>query len=132
MSAGRVEVFLVPIYVVSAAFRVGTTLMEEAGVFLVFIEVVGAWLPIDFFLRTAGIAGIIDGGSVKDDGLVKVGQRKMMMLEGSEEDTNREFSDRSQLPAPHSIGIRENPGESGESGKSHLNSRERIMNTSNT
>lgn len=53
--------------------------MEEAGVFLVFIEVVGTWLPKDFFLRTAGI---IDGGSVTDDGLVKVGQRKMMMLEG--------------------------------------------------
>lgn len=64
--------FLVPMYVVSVAFLVGTTLMEEAGVLLVFIEVVGTWLPMDFFLRTAGIAGIIDEGSVKDDGLVKV------------------------------------------------------------
>lgn len=62
LRGGKVEVFLVLIEVVgswlSVALLLGTALMAGAGVFLVLIEV-GTWFAADFFLRTAGIAGII-------------------------------------------------------------------------
>lgn len=61
LRGGKVEVFPVLIEVVGGWLSVallGTALMAGAGVFLVLIEV-GTWFAADFFLRTAGIAGIV-------------------------------------------------------------------------